>query len=117
MNCSWDVSQVIYLFHSYILFLKFRGQAICRIIFIFLGNSAKSSFFFEETLEKVGLVEKKCFKILFAVLSLSLINKIHLGKKKRAAKKGTAQNQNCQCFFGSYVKHLKLGLRYEVDAN
>jgi len=58
MNCSWDVSQVIYLFHSYSLFLKCKGQAIYRVIFAFLGNSANSMFFSNKPFKELSWWKK-----------------------------------------------------------
>lgn len=73
MNCSWDVSQVIYLFHSNILFFKFKRQAICSVIFFFFFWAAQIRhillffffFPFQRNLLKFQLGGKNpnCFKI------------------------------------------------------
>lgn len=111
MNCSWDGIQVIYLFHSYILFLKFKRQAICRVIFIFSGQLRQHLFFFsKETHKKFILVGKKekCFKMVSMVVSLSLINMSSLERKQKSPKQQKLPNRiktvNGQCSFGSSVE-------------
>lgn len=101
MNCSWDVSQVIYLFHSYVLFLKFKRKAICRVIFIFSGQLRFLFFFFQSNPLKIHLGGKKielfqyvfvlfCF---FVVISLSLINMSNIKRKQKSPKQQKLSNR------------------------
>lgn len=98
MNCSWDVSQVIYLFHSYILFLKFKRQAICRVIFIFSGQLRFLFFFFQSNPLKIHLGGKKIelfqyFFFFFVVISLSLINMSNIKRKQKSPKQQKLLNR------------------------
>lgn len=102
MNCSWDVSQVIYLFHSNILFFKFKRQAICSVIFFFffLGSSDQTYFtFFFFFLSKKPIKistwweKPKLFQDIFVVVSLSLINMSNIKRKQKSPKQQNLPNR------------------------
>lgn len=102
MNCSWDVSQVIYLFHSNILFFKFKRQAIYSVIFFFFFWAAQIRhillfFFFSLSKKPIKIStwweKPKLFQDIFVVVSLSLINMSNIKRKQKSPKQQNLPNR------------------------